>query len=183
MPASGGEPKKATFDSAGDRSPAFSADGKKLYFLRSEGGDFLAGERPQTNLMVALLEKQDKDPDEAAAATSDAADNSPEAAQRRATEQRRAAEALNSPKPPTIDWAGLKRRTRSVLRTSSGRGGRGGGATSGLSVISYTPARDGRTLHFAASSGSGASGGVAIYTCTDDGRGLRQLASAATPAA
>ena len=49
MPSEGGEPKKVTFDSAGDRSPAFSADGKKLYFIRSEGGDFARGERPQSN--------------------------------------------------------------------------------------------------------------------------------------
>src|SRR4029079_14439784 len=47
MPADGGEPKKVTFDSAGDRSPAFSADGKKLHFIRSEGVDFRAAERPQ----------------------------------------------------------------------------------------------------------------------------------------
>src|SRR5947207_8960298 len=116
LPAEGGEPKKVTFDSAGDQSPAFSADGKKLYFIRSEGGDFASGERPQSNLMVVLLKKQDKDPDEAAAST-DAADNSPEAVQRRAAEQRRATEGITNPKPPTIDWAGLKRRTRNVLRT------------------------------------------------------------------
>jgi tricorn protease len=182
MPAKGGEPKKVTFDSAGDRSPAFSADGKKLYFLRSEGGDFLAGERPQTNLMVVLLEKQDKDPDDSNS-SGDTADNSPEATQRRAADQRRAQESLTSPKAPTIDWTGLKRRTRNALRSSGGRGGRGGGAGGSLSVSTYTPARDGRTLIFAASSGgTGAGGGgVTIYTCTDDGRNMRTVASASAP--
>src|SRR4029078_1156427 len=118
MPADGGEPKKVTFDSAGDRSPAFSADGKKLYFIRSEGGDFSGGERPQSNLMVVVLEKQEKDPEEAAtAANPEPTDNSPEALQRRLAEQRRGNSDLTNPKPPTIDWAGLKRRTRNVMRT------------------------------------------------------------------
>src|SRR5947207_11976199 len=158
LPAEGGEPKKVTFDSAGDQSPAFSADGNKIYFIRSEGGDFSAGERPQSNLMVVLLEKQEKDPDEANA-NSEATDNSPEAIQQRLGEPRRGNSAVTNPKPPTIDWAGLKRRTRNVLRaggtggTGGGRGGRGGGAGGGgLSVMTYTPARDGRTMVFGASS-------------------------------
>jgi tricorn protease len=192
MPADGGEPKKVTFDSAGDRSPAFSADGKKLYFLRSEGGDFSGGQRPQSNLMVVLLEKQDKDPDEAAiAANADSTDNSPEAIQRRLGERRGNGD-LTNPKPPTIDWAGLKRRTRNVLQPtgSAGRGGRGGrgggGGGGGMSVSTFAPARDGRTLVFAASTGGtgfggGGGGGTAIYTCTDDGRNVRQIASGATP--
>lgn len=179
LPSSGGEPKKVTFDSAGDRSPAFSADGKKLYFVRSEGGDFNSGERPQSNLMVIYLEKLEKDPDEAATSTAESSDNSPEAAQRRAAEQRRIAETLSNPKAPTIDWDGLKRRTRNVLRSGGGRGGRGGGtAGGGLSVNTFTPARDGRTLIFAASSGTG---GSSIYTITDDGKNMRQVASAAAP--
>src|SRR5262249_28471604 len=102
--------------------------------------------------------------------------------------QRRAAEALSSPKAPTIDWAGLKRRTRNVLRTTGGGGGRGGrggggGATGGLSVSTFPPARDGRTIVFSASSGGTGFGGgsVAIYTCTDDGRNQRQIASATAP--
>jgi tricorn protease len=186
MPSEGGEPKKVTFDSSSERSPAFSADGKKLYFTRTEG-DFSGDQRPQSNLMVVLLEKQEKDPDEAAA-SSEPTDNSPEAVQRRLAERRGNGEFTN-PKPPTIDWAGLKRRTRNALRSSGttgggggGRGGRGGGASGGtLSVITYTPARDGRTLVFAASSGTGTVGGIAVYTCTDDGRNIRQLASAAAP--
>ncbi len=180
LPSSGGEPKKVTFDSAGDRRPAFSSDGKKLYFLRTEGGDFAGGERPQSNLMVVYLEKLEKDPNEPE--PTDAGDNSPEAAQRRAAEQRRTAEATTNPKAPNIDWDGLKRRTRNVLRTGGGgRGGRGGGtgATGSLSVSTFTPGRDGRTLIFSATSTTGAPGsGATIYTCTDDGRNLRPVATA-----
>jgi tricorn protease len=188
LPSDGGDPKKVTFDSAGDRSPAFSADGKKLYFIRSEGFDASSGDRPQSNLMVVLLEKQEKDPDEAAiAANEEATDNSPEAIQRRLGE-RRGNGALTNPKPPTIDWAGLKRRTRNVLRSAaaSGGGGRGGrgGTGGGLSVSTYTPARDGRTIVFAASTGGTGFGGgaTAIYTCTDDGKNVRQIASSVTSA-
>src|SRR5262249_40008552 len=153
MPAEGGEPKKVTFDSAGDRSPAFSADGKKLYFIRSEGGDFAGGERPQSNLMVVLLEKQEKDPYETST-PDDSADNSSDVAQRRfAGAGRGGNDGVTNRKAPTVDWAGLKRRTRNVLRpaggTGGGRGGRGGGgggAAGGMSVTTFTPARDGRTI-------------------------------------
>ncbi|HEY2413581.1 MAG TPA: S41 family peptidase [Pirellulaceae bacterium] len=198
LPSSGGEPKKVTFDSAGDRRPAFSADGKKLYFLRTEGGDFANGERPQSNLMVIYLEKLQKDPNEPE--TPDANDNNSAdavgpagpAGPRGAAGPggaRRGPDGVTNPKAPNIDWAGLKRRTRNVLRSAGGggRGGRGGGggggsATSNLSITTFTPARDGRTLVFAATSGSGGPGsGATIYTCTDDGRNMRQVASASAP--
>ncbi|HZN36763.1 MAG TPA: hypothetical protein VFB80_23195, partial [Pirellulaceae bacterium] len=179
MPAGGGEPKKATFDSASDRSPAFSADGKKLYFIRSdsfggEGGGFGG---VQSGLMVVLLEKQDRDPTEPAAEGGEG-------------QGRRggggfggggAGGDIANPKPPEIDWLGLKRRTRSVLGGGGGGGrrggggGTGGGGTGGVSVSSFTPARDGRTIYFAGSSG----GSLGLYSCTDDGRNLRQIASTA----
>ena len=44
-----------------------------------------------------------------------------------------------TPKTPTIDWAGLKRRTRQVTRTSS--------------VFTYVPGNDGKTLIFVGSEG------------------------------
>jgi tricorn protease len=181
IPSEGGEPRKVTFDSSGDRSPAFSADGKKLYFVRTDFSDFSGGggERPQSSLMVVLLEKQEKDPDEAAAEQSD---NSPEAVQRRLQERRSGAEEVARPKPPTIDWAGLKRRTRSVFPISrSGRGSRGGGSgSSSMSIRTFTPGRDGRTLFFTGTSGTGGLGSstVTIYSCTDDGKNLRPIASA-----
>ena len=37
IPADGGEEKKITFDSASEANPQFSADAKKLYFVRREG--------------------------------------------------------------------------------------------------------------------------------------------------
>jgi tricorn protease len=166
LPSQGGEPRKITFDSASDRSPAFSADGKKVYFLRLESGD--QSERPQSALMVVPLEKQERDPDEPA----DGEDA--QEAQRRQAEARRSGEN-GGPQPLQIDWAGLKRRTRNVLRTSGGRGGRGGSSSGGLSVVTFTPGRDGRTVVFAASSGTGS--GISLYSCTDDGRNLRTLAT------
>lgn len=166
LPAQGGEPRKVTFDSASDRSPAFSADGKKLYFLRLESGD--SSERPQTALMVVPLEKQERDPDEPA-------ESGEEGEAPRRPEVRRGGEGSGLA-PPHIDWAGLKRRTRNVLRSGGPRGGRGG-TGGGLSVVTFTPARDGRTLVLAATSGTGS--GISIYSCTDDGRNLRTLATTA----
>ena len=169
VPVQGGEPpRKVTFDSASDRSPAFSSDGKKLYFLRLESGD--TSERPQMALMVVPLEKQQREPDEPADS-----DEGGEV-QRRLAEARRSGDSSGA-QPPQIDWAGLKRRTRKVLRSSGssgggGRGGRGGGSGE-LSVIAFTPGRDGRTIVLAASSGTGS--GITLYSCTDDGRNLRTL--------
>lgn len=191
MPVEGGEPKKVTSDSASDRGPAFSSDGKKLYFTRTDFSDFsggFGGERPQSTLMMVFLEKLDKDPDEVA---SDQTDTSPDAMMRRLGEQRKAASNGESTKKkveaPNIDWAGLKRRTRPVLRAGAGR--RGAGAPTGpMSVFTFVPGRDGKTLIFAGSSGTsgfGFGGGTsALYSCTDDGKNVRQIASTApSPAA
>ena len=45
-----------------------------------------------------------------------------------------------TPKTPNIDWAGLKRRTRQVTRTTS--------------VFNYVPGNDGRTLIFVGTEGA-----------------------------
>ncbi len=74
VPSTGGEEKKITFDPANETNPKFSADGKKVYFVRSdmnmmaaEGGGGFGGRNMESNIYVIYLEKQDKDPEEAAA--------------------------------------------------------------------------------------------------------------------
>src|SRR5258706_534977 len=72
IPAAGGQEHKVTFDSGGERQPRFSADGKKLYFVRNEGGGgggrggrgggAAAGSGAQS--FVIALERQGKDPDD-----------------------------------------------------------------------------------------------------------------------
>src|SRR5262249_24096154 len=148
IPAAGGEPKKVTFDSASEREPLFSADAKKLYFVRSDG-DLGGAERPSSQLFCMQLEKLDKDPEDAEAAAGDDADaRAPGAAAGagpnggpggppRARPQR-----SGPPSEPKIDWAGLKRRTRQVTRGA-------------VRVSSYIPARDSRMLIFIGSEGLG----------------------------
>ena len=66
--------------------------------------------------MVVLLEKQEKDPYETT--TDEAADNSPEAVQRRlAGAGRGGNDGITNPKPPTIDWAAFRRFIPEALRT------------------------------------------------------------------
>src|SRR6185295_10824654 len=72
IPAAGGQEHKVTFDTSGERQPRFSADGKKLYFVRNEGGG--GGGRggrggggaqgSGAQIFVIALERQDKDPDD-----------------------------------------------------------------------------------------------------------------------
>ena len=163
IPAAGGDEKKVSFDSFEERGPQFSADAKKLYFLRVEG-EFSAGERPQVALYCIPLEKIDKDPEETEAAHADAANPIEAMAEGR----RSSAARTTPPKEPAIDWAGLKRRTRQVTRA--------------MSVSSYLPAHDGKTLILAASEGrGGGGGGASLYTIQDDGKKLNRLTTG-TPA-
>ncbi len=160
VPAAGGEPRKVTFDSNSQRDPRFSADAKKLYFVRVEGE---AGglDRPSVGLFCVPLEKMDKDPEDSeAAAPAEGAD--PIAEARRALTARSA-----PPKEPAIDWAGLKRRTRPVTR--------------GVMVRTYLPAADGKTLIFVGSEGPGSP--PSIYTIGDDGKRMNRLASGTSVAA
>ena len=58
--AGGGEERKVTFDSYSDSGPRFSPDGRKLYFIRSEGG-FGSGP-PQSQIYAITLEREERDP-------------------------------------------------------------------------------------------------------------------------
>jgi tricorn protease len=167
IPSAGGEERKISFDSASETSPRFSADGTKVYFLRRDGeggGDT----RPASQIFCVPLEKLTKDPDEPDQRPDGSpADSGPEG--RRGTGAGRPV----TPKTPSIDWAGLKRRTRQVTR--------------GSSVVTYIPAQDGRTLIFAGSEGgTGAPGGFggrggggtpSIYTIQDNGKRLTRIAT------
>jgi len=132
------------------------------------------------------LEKLEKDPNEPEPA--DANDNAPDAGPRGGAPPRRGPDVAANPKAPNIDGLVLKRRTKTVLGGASGgrRGARGGGAggTGNLSVSSFTPTRDGRTLVFARRRPTGGppTGGATIYTCTDEARTcVKSLVSTASP--
>src|SRR5262249_18872110 len=60
IPSTGGEDRKVTFDSYSDINPRFSPDGRKLFFIRNEGGGGGA-DRPSTQIYSIALERQDRD--------------------------------------------------------------------------------------------------------------------------
>ncbi len=159
IPAKGGEEKKVTFDSSNESNPQFSADSKKLYFVRMDGEPGQGGnERPASRLYCMPLEKLDKDPEEAEtrADAADGAEGGPAGGAGAPGEGRRPERhpapgsrdrrrgALTKATEPKIDWAGLKRRTRQVTT---------------MTVMNYVPGNDGRTLIFVATEGGGGGGG------------------------
>ena len=63
--SAGGEEHKVTFDSYNDGNPQFSHDGRKLYFVRSEGGfGGGGGGQASSQIYVMTLEREDRDPND-----------------------------------------------------------------------------------------------------------------------
>ena len=181
LSATGGEERKISFESANEMNPRFSADGTKVYFVRMEGDMGDANARPSSQIFCVPLEKLTKDPEEvveATAPTPPAADGAPEGGRRPIG----GGPARLVVKTPTIDFGGLKRRTRQV--TNMGQ------------VSGYIVGNDGKTLFFVGSEGgaagggggrgaalSGAAGGGArsIYSIQDDGKRQTRVAAGTTP--
>jgi tricorn protease len=193
-PSDGGEEKKVTFDSASEMGPRFSADAKKLYFIRtSQSFEGASGDRPSVELCKIFLEKQEKDPDD-----SQEAGNGPGGESGRDETMRRLAEARGAgngpgggsggrpaaaappPKAPTIDWAGIKRRTVVVTRAPG-------------MISSFVPGRDSRTLLLVSSEGGASGGGgggrglfggtPSITLISDDGKRSARVTTGAAPPA
>ena len=158
VPSAGGQEHRATFDSYSEMNPRFSADGKKLYFVRSEGGQ---GGGPfggaSAQVYVTLLEKQDKDPDDPEE-RAEAADDQPVGGGAGA----RGARAPQPVKDVNIDWDGLKRRTRQVTRLSS-------------PVFTYEPAPDSKTIAFVTMEPGSTRATPTLYTIQDDGKRLTRV--------
>jgi tricorn protease len=163
LPSTGGEEKKITFDSSSESSPRFSSDGKKVYFLRAEGGSGNDGST-SSHVYVVPLERIDRDPAEVAA---EAADNSPEAVMRRLAAARIA--TITPTRPLTIDWSGLKRRTRQVTPGST-------------TVSRFLAANDGKTIVFVGTEG-GMGSPSTLYSIQDDGKRLSRITTSGITAA
>ena len=158
LPSAGGEERKVTFDSFADVNPRFSPDGKKLFFVRNEGGG--GADRSGTQIYSIALERQDKDPNEPDE-NAEQADPAADLAARRAAG---GGQRNQPPKEVNIDWAGLKRRTRQVTRMPFG-------------AFNYTVAPDSRTIVFLTSEPSNLRNVPVIYSIQDDGRRLTRIAS------
>jgi len=167
LPAAGGAPKKVTFDSAAERSPRFSADGKKLYFIRSEaaggGQGGFASAMSSSQLYVIYLEKQDKDPAEPD-------EHDAEQAEASGARGPRPPQQAGPVKEAQIEWDGLKRRTVQVTRVSSG-------------VITYEPGADSRTLLFVSNEQGGGRPAPVLFSIQDTGKRQARVGAMSGPPA
>jgi tricorn protease len=163
--SAGGEERKATFDSFNDVNPQFTHDGRKLYFVRTEG--FGGGGQPSAQIYSVSLEREDRDPadPEDRPEAGDLQDQSNEAVTRRVAGGQRNA----PPKDINIDWAGLKRRTRQVTRMP-------------FAVFNYAIAPDNRTVVFVTTEPAGIRNVPVIYSIQEDGRRLTRVTAGEPPA-
>jgi tricorn protease len=159
IPSAGGEEKKVTFDSYADVNPQFSHDGKKLYFVRNEGGGGQGGGgQASTQIYVVALEREERDPTDPEERPDTGDTPTPEAAMQRMQAQR-------NPQPPKeikVDWDGLKRRTRQVTRMPFG-------------AFNYITSPDNRTLVFVTTEPAGLGSTPVVYSIQDDGRRLTRV--------
>jgi tricorn protease len=161
IPSAGGEEKKVTFDSYTDVNPRFSHDGKKLYFVRSEGGFGGGPGQASAQIYSIALEREERDPNDPEDRPEVGDAPSPEAAFRQAQAQRN-----QPPKEINIDWAGLKRRTRQVTRMP-------------FSVFNYAIAPDNRTIVFVTTEPSATTQVPVVYSIQEDGRRLSRIVAGA----
>jgi tricorn protease len=178
--AAGGEERRVTFDSYNEGSPRFAPNGRTLFFIRSEslgGGGGGGGFQAASHIYAVPLERQERDPDdpqERPEQTSEPTRTRPpegEGSSEGDARPQAAADAPSTPatiKPVTIDWAGLKRRTRQVTRMP-------------FAIASYVVAPDGRTLAFVTTEPAGTRMRPVIYTIRQDGRQLTRIVSAVPP--
>ena len=165
IPSTGGEERKVTFDSFNDVNPRFTADGRKLYFVRTEG--FGGGGQPSAQIYSVALERQDRDPadPEDRPEGGELQDQTNEAVTRRVAGAQRNA----PPKDINIDWSGLKRRTRQVTRMP-------------FAVFNYALAPDNRTIVFVTTEPAGIRNVPVIYSIQEDGRRLTRVTAGEPPA-
>ncbi len=164
IPSTGGEERKVTFDSSSDLNPRFSPDGKKLFFVRSEGlggGGGGGGDRPSAQIYSIALERLERDPNDPDERAEQADDQPIDVAARRAGAQRN-----QPPKEINIDWAGLKRRTRQVTRMP-------------FAVFNYTIAPDNRTIVFVTSEPATTRNVPVVYSIQEDGKRLTRVTTGA----
>ena len=172
--ASSGEekqPHKVTFDSYDERSPQFSSDGRKLFFVRSDstggGGGGLGSVSVQ--IYSVALERLERDPDDPeerpeveAGPQGDGAEGPGPMTGRR-----------TPPRPPhetKMDWAGMKRRTKQVTRMP-------------FPISTFTIAPDSRTLVFVTTEPAATFTLPVIYSIQEDGKRLTRVTAGAPPPA
>jgi tricorn protease len=152
--AAGGEERKITFDADNESNPRFSADGKTVYFVRSEG--FTGAGRPAAQIHAVVLERQERDPSE----PEERPERGTRSGEPGARNQERGTRNID------VDWGGLKRRTRQVTRMP-------------FAVFNYAVAPAGGSLAFVTTEPAGTRNVPVLYTVSEDGRRLTRLSSGA----
>jgi tricorn protease len=151
----GGDERRATFDSYNDSTPRFSPDGRKLYFVRNEGFGGGGPGAGTAQIYAITLEREEQDPDERREAT-----EPPDVG--RSFGSASASSSASPPPATTIDWAGLKRRTRQVTRMP-------------FSILNYVVAPDSRSIAFVTTEPAGMRTQPVLYTIQQDGRRLARV--------
>jgi tricorn protease len=165
IPASGGEERKITFDSANDSNPRFSHDGRKIFFVRSEAGGFGPG-GPQVSAQIysVMLEREERDPSE----PEERAEGADQQEQLADGAPRRMQQRAQPPRDINIDWAGLKRRTRQVTRMP-------------FAVFNFAVSPDNRTIVFVTTEPAATRQVPVIYSIQENGRRLTRVTSGGGP--
>lgn len=162
IPATGGEEKKVTFESFSEQGARFSADGRKLFFLRNDSTSFGQGGTPSIQIYSVALERLEKDPDDPEErAEQDAAQGEQGAGGR----PMGLGQQRQPPRPVNIDWAGLKRRTKQITRMPFP-----------IPNFIVTPAGG---LIFVTSEPAGLNNVPVVYSIQDDGRRLTRIIAGA----
>ncbi|HKP87965.1 MAG TPA: S41 family peptidase [Blastocatellia bacterium] len=163
--SAGGEERKVTFDSFNDVNPRFSHDGRKLYFVRTEGG-FGGGGQPSAQIYAMTLEREERDPGDAEERPeqADSQDQSTDFAARRAPQRNQPPREIN------VDWAGLKRRTRQITRMP-------------FAVFNYAIMPDNRSIIFVTTEPGATRTVPVIYSIAEDGKRLYRLTAGEAPPA
>ncbi len=182
--ADGGEARRLTEEPFSERAPAFSPDGRKLFFIRSEGIEGL-GEASPAQIHVLTLSREERDPLEPTDADAPAAEASEERRPEAPPETRPEGEPPQGEQPAEgegerphrpdrarakkvepieIDWEGLRRRTRQVTRMPYG-------------VTTFTVTPDGKTVVFVTRepAGDGSRTVPVIYRIEETGKNLTRV--------
>ncbi len=162
LPVTGGEEKKITFESFNEQNPQFSADGRKLFFTRSDSTSFTqGGGTPSVQLYSVTLERLERDPDDPEERAEQESATSEQGAG--GGERRPSGAQRQPPKPVNIDWAGLKRRTKQLTRMP-------------FPLSSYVVSPTGLIV-FVTSEPAGLANVPVVYSIQDDGRRLTRITS------
>jgi tricorn protease len=159
--SAGGEEHKVTFDSLNELNPRFSHDGRKLYFVRTEGGfggGGGGGNQAAAQIYAVTLEREDRDPADA----EDRPERTDSEDQGTDLAARRAAARNQPPREINVDWAGLKRRTRQITRMP-------------FAVFNYAIMPDNRALVFVTTEPGATRTIPVIYSINEDGKRLTRI--------